>query len=80
MDIEAMAETLPMPMNIKAAIPFAMGAVFSMMTTTSVSISMEGKTAWILQSLPLSRKQILDGKILFQFRNMNLSKMEYACC
>ncbi len=66
MDVEAMAGTLPMPMDIKAAIPFAMGAVFSMMTTTSVSISMEGKTAWILQSLPLTRKQILDGKILFQ--------------
>ena len=66
MDVEAMAGTLPVHMNVRAAIPFVIGAVFSMMTTTSVSISMEGKTAWILQSLPLSRKQILDGKILFQ--------------
>ena len=66
MAVEAMAGALPVHMNVRAAIPFAIGAVFSMMTTTSVSISMEGKTAWILQSLPLARKQILDGKILFQ--------------
>lgn len=65
-EVEAMAGTFPMLLNIKAAIPFAIGAVFSMMTTTSVSISMEGKTVWILQSLPLARKQILDSKILFQ--------------
>ncbi len=65
-DIEAMVGTLPMSMNINAAIPWGVGAVFSMMTITSVSISMEGKTAWILQSLPLSGKQILDSKILFQ--------------
>ena len=34
------------------------------MTTTATSISMEGKNWWILKSLPLSAKNILDGKIL----------------
>lgn len=65
-DLDNMAGTLPVAINVRGAIPFAIGAVFSMMSATCVSISMEGKTVWILQSLPLSKKTILDAKILFQ--------------
>ncbi len=35
-----------------------------MMTVTATSISMEGKNWWILKSLPLTAKSILDAKIL----------------
>ena len=35
-----------------------------MMTTTATSISMEGKNWWILKSLPLSPKSVLNAKIL----------------
>ncbi|MBR3825927.1 MAG: hypothetical protein IKJ39_12105 [Lachnospiraceae bacterium] len=65
-DMEEMVADLPAGMNLRAAFPFVLGAVFTVLSVTSVSISMEGKEVWILKSLPLSRKEILDGKILFQ--------------
>lgn len=65
MDLEGMAGGLPVTLNVRAAIPFVLAMVFSMMNTTSVSISMEGKAVWIIKSLPLSRKLILDSKLLF---------------
>ncbi len=66
LDTGEMMGDMPMEMNMRAAIPFVLGATFAIMPITAVSISMEGKEAWILKSLPLSRKEILDGKILFQ--------------
>ena len=65
-DMEEMIGDVPAEMNMRAAIPFILGACFTMINMTAVSISMEGKEVWILKSLPLSKKQILDGKILFQ--------------
>lgn len=65
-DMEEMVGDVPVEMNLRAAFPFVLGAVFTVLSVTSVSISMEGKEVWILKSLPLSRKEILDGKILFQ--------------
>ena len=44
--------------------PFALAGIFCTMTTTSTSISLEGKNWWILKSLPLSTKAILNAKIL----------------
>lgn len=64
-DVQKLAVGLPISINVEIAVPFAIGMVFSMMNATCVSISMEGKTVWILKSLPLSRKQILDSKLLF---------------
>ncbi len=64
-ELESLTVDIGIAMNIRAAIPFAVGAVFAMMNTTSASISMEGKAVWILKSLPLSRREILDSKILF---------------
>ncbi len=66
MDMGEMVGDIPMEINFQAAFPFMLGAVFTILSVTSVSISMEGKEVWILKSLPLSRKEILDGKILFQ--------------
>ncbi len=54
----------PLPFDIVELIPFALSAVFSLMTTTSCSISMEGKEWWIVKSLPLKTKTILNSKIL----------------
>lgn len=61
---ESVEKFLPLPIDIVALIPFAIASVFCMMTTTSTSISMEGKNWWIVKSLPLSVKNILDAKIL----------------
>lgn len=45
-------------------LPFVIAGTFCIMTTTATSISMEGKNWWIVKSLPLSTKNILDAKIL----------------
>lgn len=55
---------LPLPIDMDSIVPFLISGVFCMMTTTATSISMEGKNWWILKSLPLTTKNILDGKIL----------------
>ncbi len=51
-------------MDISVMIPYIVAGVFGMMTTTSVSISMEGKQAWIVKTLPVPTKMVLDSKIL----------------
>lgn len=61
---EALKTLLPLPIDVVPLIPFVIAGVFCMMTTTATSISMEGKHMWIVKSLPLSAKNILDAKIL----------------
>ena len=51
--------------GIGDSIPFIVGALVCMCCTTSISLSLEGKQYWILQSLPISKKDIYDGKMLF---------------
>lgn len=68
--IDTIQNALAIPINLTPFIPFALSVVFDMMTTTAVSISMEGKNFWIVKSLPLTTKSILDSKIL-----LNLSLM-----
>lgn len=55
---------LPVPVDIAGIIPFALAGMFCTLPPAAVSISMEGKNWWILKSLPLTMKNILDGKIL----------------
>uniref|UniRef100_UPI004057028B hypothetical protein n=1 Tax=Acetatifactor sp. TaxID=1872090 RepID=UPI004057028B len=62
-DMESITKALPISLNLQPAIPIFMASVFCMMTTTATSISMEGKNWWIVRTLPLSTKQILDAKI-----------------
>lgn len=61
---EKLQSLFPIPIDLGRAIPFLTAGVFSMLTTTATSISMEGKNWWIVKSLPLSVKNILDAKIL----------------
>lgn len=61
---ESLEKVLPFPVEIGSLIPFVIAGVFCMMTTTATSISMEGKNWWIVKSLPLTVKNILDAKIL----------------
>lgn len=61
---ETLKKLLPLPMNVEGAAPFVIAGVFCMMTTTATSISLEGKNWWIVKSMPLSAKNILDAKIL----------------
>ncbi len=58
------------PIDLLGLLPFVFAGIFCMMTTTSVSISMEGSRFWIVKSLPIPVKTLLDSKIL-----LNLSLM-----
>lgn len=63
--IDSLKSSIPLPIDIEVILPFVFSAVFCIMTTTSVSISMEGKQFWIVKSLPISSKELFDSKILF---------------
>ena len=46
-------------------LPYMIAMLQCMSCTTCVSLSLEGKNLWILKSLPLEKKTIYQGKILF---------------
>lgn len=56
---------LPMNANVTAALPFLMGLMFSIVSVSSSSLSMEGKNWWILQTLPIATKDVIQAKLLF---------------
>ena len=64
-DIQKEMGNIPMHINIQQAIVFPLSGIFCMMNTTSTSVSMEGKEWWILKSLPIPPKIILDSKLCF---------------
>ncbi len=68
--LDTITDVLPIELDIAGLVPFLVAAVFCMMTTTCTSISMEGKQFWVIKSLPIPAKTLLDSKIL-----LNLSLM-----
>lgn len=68
--LDTIGAVLPASLDLTSLIPFVISMVFCLMTTTAVSVSMEGKNWWIVKSLPLKTKSVLDAKIL-----LNLSLM-----
>lgn len=63
-DMENTMAKLPIEIDVMGILPLAIGTTFCIMNTTSTSISMEGKEWWLIKSLPLTSKQILDAKLL----------------
>ena len=61
---ERIKEILPVPVDLAGTAPFLLAGTFCMMTTAATSVSMEGKNWWLVKSLPLPTKTILDAKIL----------------
>lgn len=56
----------PVPVEIiYPAIPFIIYFLVGMMATTVCSPSLEGKNYWIVQSLPIEKKTLYQGKMLF---------------
>ena len=51
--------------SLLPAIPLIVYFFVGMSSTTSASFSLEGKNFWILQSLPISGKDVIQGKMLF---------------
>lgn len=62
--VDFLKEFLPLPVDLEGMLPLVTAGMFCMMPATAVSVSMEGKNWWIVKSLPLSVKNILDAKIL----------------
>lgn len=50
---------------LQPAIPFIVYFFVGMMATTACSLSLEGKNYWIVQSLPIEKKTLYQGKMLF---------------
>lgn len=50
---------------LQPAIPFLVYFFIGMMATTACSPSLEGKNYWIIQSLPIEKKTVYQGKMLF---------------
>lgn len=53
-----------LPIDVALLAPFLVAGIFTMMTPSSVSISMEGRQLWLLKTLPLSTGTILDAKLM----------------
>lgn len=49
---------------VRKGFPFLLGIMPAMMPMTANAISMEGKHWWIVKTLPVSKKDIISGKIL----------------
>lgn len=63
--LETMQSAMELSMDIEGAVPFLLSVIFCVMTTTCTSVSMEGKEWWIVKSLPVTTKVLLDSKLLF---------------
>ncbi len=50
---------------LQPAIPFIIYFFIGMAATTAMSPSLEGKNYWIVQSLPIEKKTVYQGKMLF---------------
>ena len=53
------------PAILQPAIPFIVYFFIGMVATTACSPSLEGKNYWIVQSLPIEKKTLYQGKMLF---------------
>lgn len=63
--MEEMQRMMGLPIDISGAVPFVLAGIFCVMGTSCTSISMEGKEWWIVKSLPIPARDIINSKILF---------------
>lgn len=63
--LDTIQQAMEIPLDISGCVPVLLVGIFSMMTTTCTSVSMEGKEWWIVKSLPIRTKDLLDSKLLF---------------
>lgn len=61
---EMVDQIIHIPGLAERALPVLIGMMPAMMPMTSCSISMEGKQWWILQTMPVTEKEIVRGKVL----------------
>lgn len=73
--VDTLQNALPIALNVRCALPFVVAVPACMMTTTSVSVSMEGAQWWLVKSWPVAPKVILQSKLLL---NLSLIAPFYA--
>ncbi len=56
-----------LPVDIMAMLPYVLAGVFCLMSTTSVAVGMEGREFWIVKSLPVLTKQVVQSKLLLYY-------------
>ena len=62
---------------VRPAIPFIIYFFTGMVSTTAITPSLEGKNYWIIQSLPIEKKKVYQGKMLFNMY-MNVPFMVFS--
>lgn len=61
---EKLELSLGYPGIVERSMPVLLGSIAAMMPMTSCAVSMEGKNWWLMQTLPVENKTILDSKLL----------------
>ncbi|MGN1179716.1 MAG: hypothetical protein ACI4SD_00775 [Suilimivivens sp.] len=61
---ESIENMVGIPGVVERVLPVMLGALPAMMPTTACSISMEGKQWWLMQTLPVKEKDILQSKVI----------------
>ncbi len=80
MGVESLTEFMEMPMFLPLVykvLPFVLAMPLCMMSATSSAISMEGKTFWQLQVLPVKAKDVYLAKLLW---NLAVASPFYVIC
>ena len=62
--VDSIASKIPLNIPLIHVAPFILNLLLCMMVPSSVSISMEGDTWWIINTLPVKTRDILNAKIL----------------
>jgi len=60
---ETVEEMIGMPGIVDRGLPVLLGMLPAMMPLTACSISMEGKQWWMMQTFPVSRREVLKSKV-----------------
>lgn len=64
-ELEVAFEGLPVTINIDSVAPILFAAILVLNSPIVTSISMEGKELWIIRTLPVSDRDILRSKLVF---------------
>ncbi len=64
MGVDKLVAMAGIPIDIRGMMPFLLAGMFCIMPTTCSSVSMEGKEWWIVKSLPIRAKELMDSKLL----------------
>lgn len=64
-DFSKYLDKVPIEIDLVSVIPMVVSAIFCVMMTSPVSISMEGKEWWIIKSMPLHMKDVVVAKVAF---------------